>query len=99
METTALILQPAGVPKRPFKLRIIRHYCGTSLHALRIVFENQKIFKVYKKYPRLNVDGHCGRGELCHCFDEAIETLDPLLVYDLVSDPYETNPLPIDNDW
>ena len=51
------------------------------------------------KYPKLNSDGHCGRGVLCNCFDEGVEMLDPWLVYDLVSDPFEKKPISTENDW
>merc|ERR1712218_119623 len=73
--------------------RIIRHYCGTSLWAIRII-DKGEVYKVYQKYPKLNADGHCGQNTLCRCFgeDSTIE-LKNLLIFDLKNDPYENNPI------
>jgi len=74
--------------------RIIRHYCGTSLHALRIITNKGEVFKVYKKYPKINAHGHCGENKLCRCFgDDNVTLLKHLLIYDMVNDPYEDHPL------
>ena len=56
------------------------------------------VYKVYKKYPKVNSDGHCGENQLCRCFgEEYVISLENLLIYDMVNDPYENNPLPQDS--
>lgn len=53
-----------------------------------------EVFKVYKKYPKINADGHCGENKLCRCFgDDNVTLLKHLLIYDMVNDPYEDHPL------
>ena len=53
-----------------------------------------EVFKVYKKYPKINAHGHCGENQLCRCFgDDNVVLLKNLLIYDMVNDPYEDHPL------
>ena len=70
----------------------MRHYCGTSLAAIRFIYLNH-VFKVYRNYPKVNKDGHCGYGKLCGCFGDAIEELTKFRIYDLTEDPYEDFPI------
>ena len=72
--------------------RILRHYCGTSLAALRMNYQNH-VFKVYRIYPKLNENGHCGTGKLCGCFGDSVEILKKYAIFDLTEDPYEDSPL------
>ena len=72
--------------------RILRHYCGTSLAALRMNYQNH-VFKVYRIYPKLNENGHCGAGKLCGCFGDSVEILKKYAIFDLTEDPYEDSPL------
>ena len=44
----------------------IRHYCGTAIHALRLSID-ENIYKAWFKRPILNINGHCGEGQLCSC--------------------------------
>ena len=75
--------------------RLIRHYCGSSVHALRLV-DNDRIYKGWFKRPLLNSNGHCGRGQLCSCFggSDVLENFgcDPE-IFDLTQDPTEDTPL------
>ena len=74
--------------------KFIRHYCGTAIHALRLVEDN--IYKAWFKRPVLNTHGHCGEGKLCPCFGGADEVQDfgsDIQIFDLTQDPNEENPL------
>ena len=77
----------------PQKDRIIRHYCGTSLQALRIVQTGGKIYKVYRHLPILNDQGHCGSNCLCPCFGPGVKELKEFMAFDLTTDPTEERPL------
>ena len=69
----------------------IRHYCGSSVHALRFV-TNGNIYKAWFKRPLLNSDGHCGEGKLCSCFGDSDSLKDfgcDPEIFDLVQDPTE----------
>ena len=53
---------------------------------------------MYRKYPKINADFHCGQNQLCRCFgSEHVTTLENFLIYDLINDPYEDNPLSEDS--
>ena len=68
--------------------KVLRHYCGTNLHALRIRYQNY-IYKVYRRYPKVNKDGHCGKGVLCGCFGDDIVEFKDFHIYNLTQDPTE----------
>lgn len=73
----------------------IRHYCGTSLHALRIVI-NENIYKAWFKRPILNENGHCGEYQLCSCFGNSSVLQDfgcDIEIFDLAKDPTEVTAL------
>ena len=72
----------------PQQSKVLRHYCGTNLHALRIKYQSY-IYKVYRRYPKVNKDGHCGRGMLCGCFGHDIDEFKDLHIYNLTQDPTE----------
>ena len=82
----------AGVFTKGLESRILRHYCGTSLAALRMNYQNH-VFKVYRIYPKLNENGHCGTGKLCGCFGDSVEILIKYAIFDLTEDPFEDSPL------
>ena len=81
--------------KKEIPKRFIRHYCGSSVHALRFVADD-KVYKAWFKRPILNSNGHCGEGRLCSCFgdSEVLENFgcDPE-IFDLVNDHTEDNPI------
>ena len=69
----------------------IRHYCGTTIHALRLITE-KSIHKAWFKRPLLNENGHCGEGKLCSCFGNSNELKDfgcDIEIFDLGKDPLE----------
>ena len=83
---------PKAEVSKVLKSRILRHYCGTSLAALRLNYQNH-VFKVYRMYPKLNENGHCGTGKLCGCFGDSVEILKKYAIFDLTEDPFEGSPL------
>ena len=75
--------------------KFIRHYCGTSLHALRLV-TNQNVYKAWFKRPILNENGHCGEYKLCSCFGNSSVLQDfgcDIEIFDLGKDPTEVTEL------
>lgn len=70
------------------KMRVFRHYCGTNLHALRIQHQGYT-YKIYRRYPKVNADGHCGKGTLCGCFGDDIQEFKEWRIYNLTQDPIE----------
>ena len=73
----------------------IRHYCGTAIHALRLSID-ENIYKAWFKRPLLNINGHCGEGQLCSCFGGPDILQDMgcnIEIFDLQNDPTEKAPI------
>eukprot|EP00095_Tigriopus_kingsejongensis_P012472 maker-scaffold323_size206388-snap-gene-1.13 protein:Tk12472 transcript:maker-scaffold323_size206388-snap-gene-1.13-mRNA-1 annotation:"arylsulfatase h precursor" len=90
-----LMKQPQEIPS---EARMLRHYCGTALHALTYQSEAGEAFKVYFHEPILNSDGHCGIGALCPCSGPGVTNHTHPVVYDLRQDPAEKQSLAIHSD-
>ncbi|XP_015282001.1 PREDICTED: arylsulfatase H-like [Gekko japonicus] len=72
------------------------HYCGSYLHAVRwYQKESGALWKAHYVTPKFNPEGAgaCYGQRMCQCFEEAVTHHNPPLLFDLLHDPSEVNPL------
>ncbi|XP_059819737.1 arylsulfatase D-like [Hypanus sabinus] len=69
------------------------HYCGSALHAVRWhPKDTDSVWKAHLFTPRFE-DKNCYKTEAGDCHDESVTYHDPPLLFDLLKDPSEANPL------
>ncbi|KAF7253571.1 Arylsulfatase D [Varanus komodoensis] len=72
------------------------HYCGVYLHAVRwYQKETGALWKVHYMTPTFEPEGAgaCYTKGLCGCAGEMVTNYNPPLLFDLLHDPSEANPL------
>ena len=79
--------------------RVLRHYCGTELHALRTTHDfDGKVYKAWFKQSRLAEGvGHCGPYVVCDCFEDVHDFTQNPKIIDIEQDPQETSPISADH--
>ncbi|XP_042313626.1 arylsulfatase D-like isoform X2 [Sceloporus undulatus] len=72
------------------------HYCGVYLHAVRwYQKESGALWKVHYVTPKFHPEGAggCYESRLCSCIGDGVTNHSPPLLFDLLHDPSEANPL------
>ena len=79
--------------------RVLRHYCGTELHALPTTHDfDGKVYKAWFKQSRLAEGvGHCGPYVVCDCFEDVHDFTQNPKIIDIEQDPQETSPISADH--
>ncbi|XP_023221651.1 steryl-sulfatase-like [Centruroides sculpturatus] len=74
------------------------HYCGHEIHAARYIPENEHaIWKIHYFTPKWN-PGTTECDFVCHCFGKFVNEHNPPLLYNIVEDPSENNPLDVNSN-
>ncbi|XP_035225923.1 steryl-sulfatase-like [Stegodyphus dumicola] len=80
--------------------KFLFHYCGKQIHAATYIDTNgQNVWKVHWITPKF-IPGTDRCLYVCHCFGKFVVHHDPPLLFDLSTDPSESNPIDaITNDY
>lgn len=87
------LMKKSDEPKKTDHERYFFHYCGSYLHGIRYLKDENNIFKIYYYKPKFISKNEYRCEFVCRCYGEYVNQLDPPEIYNLATDPYEDSPI------